>query len=174
MKKTIVLLGIMALIAGCGVTNPKDGSDGSNGANGQNGGNGRDFITPVVRDHTWDTTNTVLFFDDTASATSPILYSLGFAEQDTGNNFVQIKIPAGNQGKKIRAVINGIVSSEIIVPLNVLDYITFNTSLGSDTSTTDYMNCSKIDWNSKDSYFTWYVDNIQQEMYFADAFEGGI
>lgn len=169
MKKIIGLLLVVIMLAGCGVTQKAtDGSDGSDGTSGQDG---RDYITPVIRPYTWDSTNTVLTFQDCGTITKPTLYNIGFSEQASGNNYIVIKVPAGWQGHTIQAVLNGKISKEMTIPLNTADYMVFFTTAGTDYGYGTYMNIDKLDRESKNSYFTWYLDGSQVDLYFADSFK---
>ena len=168
MKKSILLLLIIALIAGCGIT-AKDGSDGSNGSNGlngDNGSNGRDYQTPVLRPFT--TANMVVSFSDVGTKNIQ-LSVVGMSDNDW-DNYLIIYVPAGSVGQKLRVIINGIVSKELTVSDSGVTNITFMVTSGIDSSTTVFMNCSAIDSTNNKSYFSWYLNGIQQEYYFADSF----
>lgn len=168
MKKLIVLVLLVFVVCGCGVTQKATGSDGSDGSNGSNGNDGRDFITPTVRPYTFSYPNEVLMFTDCATVTEPKLSEIGMGNQVSGNNYLAIKVPAGLIGKKIQVVINGTIA-EMVIPSNIADTIVFQTGIGTDYAWGKYLNCSKIDRKNKNSYIVWYFDGTQKEMYFSDT-----
>lgn len=164
-----IVLAVLFIATGCGVTQ-KAGDDGSNGADGLSGEDGRDYITPVIRPYTWDSTGLVLFFSDCGTITEPKLVNIGFGGQSSNDNYVAIKVPAGWMGHKLSVVINGSLA-EMTIPSNIADTMVFLTSTGTDYPWGKYINCSKIDWDSSSSYFVWYLNGIQQELYYADTFK---
>lgn len=168
MKKYIGLLLIVLMLSGCGVTqNATDGSDGSNGSSGTDG---RDFITPVIRPYTFSYPNEILFFSDCTTITEPKLCEVGFGNPASGNNYIAIKVPVNCMGKKIQVVINGTIA-ELTIPSNIADTVVFHTGTGTDYAWGKYLNCSKIDRTSRNSYIVWYYNGIQKELYFSDTWE---
>lgn len=169
MKRVLVLVLLgMVLVCGCGVT--QDVTDGSDGSNGSNGQDGRDYVTPLVRPHSFTTDGKVLMFDDISTATKPMLATLGFGSYDEGN-FMAIKVPSGNAGKKVCVIINGTLSDTVTVPDNTICHAVFDTNAGPSDALTKRMNSSRIDRDDKNSYIAWYLEGIQQEFYFSDTFK---
>jgi len=166
MKKLIVLF-IILVLSGCGVT---DGSDGSDGISGLTGTDGRDYETPVIRDYSWDTTKTAISFNDIIG--TDIKLSQVAMNLDNNNNYLLIDVPANNMGKKIQCVINGVVSPEVIVPDNLNNSLVISTLFGTDYAWGKYLSCSRLNHDDNNSYFAWYLDGVMIEYYFVDSFEG--
>lgn len=168
MKKVLVLLMLVLMVCGCGVTQEvTDGSDGSNGSSGQDG---RDYITPLIRPHSFTADGKNVMFDDVSTATKPMLSMIGFGTYDEGN-FISIRVPSGNAGKRICVVINGTLSDTVTVPDNTLCYAVFDTNSGTSDALNKRMDSSRIDRDDKNSYIAWYLEGISQEFYFSDTFK---
>jgi hypothetical protein len=168
MKKVLVLLMLVLMVCGCGVTQQAtDGSDGSRGSDGQDG---RDYVTPLIRPHSFSPDGKTVMFDDISTATKPMLATIGFGTYAEGN-FMSIKVPSGNAGKKVCVIINGTLSATVTIPDNNMNYAVFDTNAGLSDALTIRMNSSRIDRDDNNSYIAWYFEGIQQEFYFSDTFK---
>jgi len=164
MKKLIVLF-MLLLLTGCSVPAGEAGADGSSGIGGENG---RDYVTPVIRPYTWDTSGTSVVFSDIAG--SNIQLSQIAMNLTNNNNYLLIKIPANNDGKKVQCVINGVASVEVLISDNSSHNLVFSTLIGIDYDWGKYLDCDPLDMIQSDTYLAWYVDGILQEYYFCDSF----
>jgi hypothetical protein len=166
--KNIIIILIALMIGGCGITEVVNGEDGKNGANGYSGDDGRNHITPALRPYSWSNDDNLLSFQDVAGSKMQLSSVAFFPTGD--NNYLLVRVPAGNQGKEIKAVINGVVSETITVYHDGPDNAVFITGTGTDYAMGVYMDCDKIDKNNHYGYFAWYLDGIQQEFYWTDSF----
>lgn len=169
MKKYIGLLLIVLLINGCGVTKQaSDGSDGSDGASGRDGIPGRDFITPVLYEYSWDGSGTQCTIDNPNTANIR-LKIIGF-EQGSGN-FLWFDVPAGNMGKELKVVINGVISFPLVIPNNSAGPYLFIVGSGTDYAEARYMNAPMLNNHDSNNYFSWFLDGTQKEFFFSDSFK---
>ena len=159
---------MLLLLTGCSVPAGEAGADGSSGSDGDGGENGRDYVTPVIRPYIWDTSYTVVNFQDVTGAS--IQLNQVAMNLTNNNNYIFISIPANNDGKKIQCVLNGVTSPEVLVPDNGSYSLVFFTGIGIDYDWGKYLDCDPLDMIQSDTYLAWYVDGQMQEYYFCDSF----
>ena len=163
--KKLILIGLIMLLGGCGVPAGEAGADGTTGLGGDDG---RDYATPIMRDYTWVTPETVIEFDDIIG--SDIKLEMIVMELDNNNNYIMIDVPANNIDNKVQCIINGVVSPPITIPNNLQAKLVFYTIFGTDSELNKYLSCERLDYKDKDSCFAWYLNGILQEYYYVDAF----